>query len=174
VEYLVYGRDRPGSFELKVSLTEQHWAFMDEYSGALIARGPTLTEDGEQATGSLHIIELPDVEAARSFAYDETYYQAGVFDDVILCRFDKLVGTTMWDFGNAVDGYGRYFVLTKDAPRPISSKNLILYGDLRSLEDDSHLGRAALVEAPDAKAAAVLTHASEVDVHSWEFGGRRD
>jgi uncharacterized protein YciI len=173
VEFLVYGRDRPGSSDLKERMTEQHWSFMDEYAGALRARGPTLTEDGNETTGSLHIVELPDVQAARSFAYDETYYQAGVFDEVLLCRFDKHVGTTMWDFTNAVDGYSRFFVLTKDVSRPLSSEHLILYGDLRSLDDDGHTGRAALVEAPDAQAAAVLTQAAEADVHPWEFGGRR-
>ena len=113
MEYFVYGRDRPGSGELKAKLTEEHWAFMDGYVDALIARGPTLTEDREASTGSLHIVDLPDVEAARAFAYDETYYRAGVFDSVLLCRFRKHVGSTMWDFANAVEGYGRYLVLTE-------------------------------------------------------------
>ena len=167
MEYFVYGRDRPGSGELKAKLTEEHWAFMDGYVDALIARGPTLTEDREASTGSLHIVDLPDVEAARAFAYDETYYRAGVFDSVLLCRFRKHVGSTMWDFSEAVEGYGRYLVLTEDEPRPISSKHLIMYGD-------PHLGRAALVEARDAESAAVLADADPADVHPWEFGGRRD
>jgi uncharacterized protein len=173
VEYFVYGRDRAGSGDLKGKLTPEHWAFMDEYAGALIARGPTLTEDREESTGSVHIVDLPDLDAARSFAYDETYYKGGVFEDVLLCRFIKHVGTTMWDFTDADESYGRYLVLTKDEPRPLNSKHLIMYGDLRSLDDDAHLGRAALVEAPDAAAAAVLTGAAETDVHPWEFGGRR-
>lgn len=175
MEYFVYGRDRPGSGDLKARLTEEHWAFMDGYGDNLIARGPTLTEDRERSTGSLHIVDLPDIEAARAFAFEETYYRAGVFDEVLLCRFRKHVGRTMWDFADAVEGYGRYLVLTKDGPRPLSSKHLIMYGDLVDLEDDDkHLGRAALVEAPDAEGAAVLADADPADVHPWEFGGRRD
>jgi uncharacterized protein YciI len=174
MQYFVYGRDRPGGYDLKVKLTEDHWAFMDEYEDALIARGPTLTEDGEETTGSLHIAELPDVEAARAFTYDEPYYRAGVFESVLLCRFRNHLSGTMWDFTETTPGYGRYLVLTKDEARPVSSKHLIAYGDLLSLEDDTHVGRAALVEAPDARAAAVLLEAAEVDVHPWEFGGRRD
>ena len=171
MEFFVYGRDRPGSFGLKGSVTEEHWAFMDGYAGELIARGPTLTEDGEQTTGSLHIVDLPDLQAAQTFAYEEPYYRAGVFESVLLCRFHKRFGTTMWEFANAVEGYHRYLVLTKDESRPLSSDHLILYGDLVG---DTHLGRAVLLEAADAKAAAVLADAAEADVHPWEFGGRRD
>jgi uncharacterized protein YciI len=174
MEYFVYGRDRPGGFGLKVSLTEEHWAFMDGYADNLIARGPTLTEDGEETTGSFHIVDLPDVAAARSFAYDEPYYRAGVFDEVLLCRFRKHVGTTMWDFTGTVAGQRRYLVLTQDEPRPVESQYLIMYGDLLDLTEDTHLGRAALVEAPDAEHAAVLLSAKLTDVHPWEFGGRRD
>jgi len=173
MQYFVYGRDRPGGFGLKVSLTEEHWSFMDGYADNLIARGPTLTADGEATTGSLHIVDLPDVAAGRSFAYDEPYYRAGAFESVLLTRFDKHVGTTMWDFTEAVEGYGRYLVLTKDEPRPLTSRHLILYGDLLDLDDDAHVGRAALVEAPDAEAAAVLVSTAVADVHPWEFGGRR-
>ena len=93
MEYFVYGQDRPGSGDLKGKLTEEHWAFMDGYGDALIARGPTLTEDREASTGSLHIVDLPDVEAARAFAYEEPYYRGGAFDSVLLCRFRKHVGT---------------------------------------------------------------------------------
>lgn len=36
----------------------------------MITRGPTLTEDGETPTGSVHIVDLPDSAAARDFASD--------------------------------------------------------------------------------------------------------
>jgi uncharacterized protein YciI len=100
MEYFVYGRDRVGAYPLKVELSEEHWAFMDRYADELIARGPTLTHDDEDAetTGSLHILEVPDADAAERFAYDEPYYLAGVFADVLVHRFHKRVGTTMWDF----------------------------------------------------------------------------
>jgi hypothetical protein len=29
-------------------------------------------------TGSMHIVDLPDGDAAQEFAYDEPYYKAGV------------------------------------------------------------------------------------------------
>jgi hypothetical protein len=172
MEYFVYGRDQVDGFEIKVALNEEHWSFMDGYADGLIARGPTLTEDGARTTGSVHIVELPDDEAVRSFAYDEPYFRAGAFETVEIYRFrNRLQGRTMWDFAGSVERYGRYLVLTKDASRPLASEHLIMYGDL--LDGDAHVGRAALLEAPSAEAAAVLIQASDAEVHRWEFGGRR-
>lgn len=45
---------------------------MDRYAESMIARGPTLTADLTAATGSVHIVDLPDVEAARTFVFDES------------------------------------------------------------------------------------------------------
>ncbi|TCC20097.1 YciI family protein [Kribbella speibonae] len=172
MEYFVYGRDKPNGFEVKVALNEEHWAFMDGYGDRLIARGPTLTEDGGRTTGSLHIVELPDDDAANEFAYDEPYFRAGAFETVEIQRFhNHYPGRTMWDFSTAVEGYNRYLVLTKDAPRQLTSDHLIMYGDL--LDGDRHLGRAALLEAPNPEAAAHLIEADDAEVHPWEFGGRR-
>ncbi|MEV0803936.1 YciI family protein [Kribbella sp. NPDC050281] len=173
MEYFVYGRDRLGGYDVKVNLNEEHWAFMDRYAEELVARGPTLTADGEETTGSLHIVDLPDDEAVHTFAYDEPYYRAGAFDSIVIHRFRKHVGSTMWDFANAVEGYNRYLVITDDEPRPLTSPHLIMYGDLLSLDAGKHLGRAALVEAPQPEAAAVLVEAPDAEVLPWEFGGRR-
>ena len=169
----MYGRDRVGGYDVKVNLNEEHWAFMDRYAEQLVARGPTLTADREETTGSLHIVDLPDDEAVNTFAYDEPYYRAGAFDSIRVHRFRKHVGTTMWHFTNAVAGYNRYLVITQDEPRPLTSPHLIMYGDLLSLDADKHLGRAALVEAPEPQSAAALVEAPDAEVLPWEFGGRR-
>lgn len=186
MQYFVYGRDLPGSGDLKGSRTEEHWAFMDGYATELIARGPTLTgpatgplartDDEPESTGSLHIVDLPDDEAARRFAYEEPYYLAGVFESVLLCRFRDLLGRTMWEFTEAVDGYDRFLVIDWDAvdPAPVTSKHLIVYGELLDLDGETRLGRAATLEAPDEAAAAAMLRASggHTEVHHWRFGGR--
>ena len=170
MEYFVYGRDTVDGFEIKVALNEEHWTFMDGYADGLIARGPTLTEDGERTTGSLHIVDLPDDEAIRSFAYDEPYYRAGAFETVEIHRFhNHNPGRTMWDFTG--EAGHRYLALTKDAARPLTSEHLIMYGDL--LDGTTHIGRAALLQAPSAQAAATLIQADNAEIHPWEFGGRR-
>ena len=77
MEFFCYHRDRPSSVALRDELLEEHWSYMDRYSRGMIARGPTLAADGDTATGSVHILDLPDPAAARAFAFDEPNHQAG-------------------------------------------------------------------------------------------------
>jgi len=158
---------------------EEHWSYMDRYATELIARGPTFTDD-ETSTGSVHIVDLPDSAAARRFAFDEPNYQAGVYRDVLLRRWRNLLGRTMWQFRGDRGGR-RHLVLglgagTAEDPVPADRDALIAYGPLLSDDGATWLGTAALVQAPDPAAArAVLTSGryAEIEVHNWDFGGRR-
>ena len=49
---------------LRRAVLEQHWGYMDQFAGRMVARGPTFSDDGT-LTGSVHIVDLPDVIAAR-------------------------------------------------------------------------------------------------------------
>ena len=71
---------------------------MDRYATQMIARGPTLDDDGDTPSGSVHIVDLPDPVTARAFAFDEPNYQAGVYRDVLLRRWRSMLRRTMWDF----------------------------------------------------------------------------
>ncbi|MFF6999555.1 YciI family protein [Streptomyces sp. NPDC008313] len=182
MEFLCYHRDRPGSGGLRAELGEAHWAYMDRYEAELIARGPTFAADGDTPTGSVHIVDLPDAAAARAFAFDEPNYQAGVYRDVLLRRWRNTLGRTMWEFPGGRTGGNRYLVLglgsgePADLGVPSDRDGLIAYGPLLSDDGTAWLGTAALVRAPDPDAArAVLTPGryAAIEVHDWEFGGRR-
>ena len=180
MEFFCHHRDRPGSLALRTELVEEHWAYMDRYESELIARGPTFDEG--VLTGSVHIVDLPDPAAARAFAFDEPNYQAGAYRDVMLRRWRNLLGRTMWDFPGGRDGGERYLVLglgageAADLDVPDDRDGLIAYGPLLSDDGGAWLGTAVLVRAPDPDAArAVLTQDryAGIEVHEWEFGGRR-
>ncbi|GAB2948034.1 YciI family protein [Micromonospora polyrhachis] len=180
--FLCYHRDRPGSLPLRHELLEEHWSYMDRYAAEMIARGPTFGDDGETPTGSLHIVDLPDPAAARAFAFDEPGYQAGAYRDVLLRRWRNLLGRTMWDFPGGRTGGNRYLVLglgtgqAADLTVPADQDELIAYGPLLSDDGSTWLGTALLVQASDPDAArAILTadRYADIEVHPWEFGGRR-
>jgi uncharacterized protein len=182
VEFFCYHRDRPGSETLRDELLEQHWSYMDRYEAELIARGPTLTDDGDTPTGSVHIVDLPDPAAARAFAFDEPNYQAGVYRDVLLRRWRNLLGRTMWDFPGGRTGGDRYLVLGlgtgagADLALPPDRDELIAYGPLLSDNGAVWLGTAVLIRAQDPYTArAILTpdRYADIEVYSWQFGGRR-
>ncbi|MFJ5219623.1 YciI family protein [Streptomyces sp. NPDC088354] len=181
MEFLCYHRDRPGSMALRDELLEEHWGYMDRFAKEMIARGPTLADDLDTPTGSVHIVDLPDPAAARAFAFDEPYYQAGVYRDVVLRRWRNVLGRTMWDFPGGRTGGDRYMVLglgagpAADLVPPPGSDDLIAYGPLLSDDGSAWLGTAALLRAPDPESArAVLTpdRYADIEVHHWQFGGR--
>jgi uncharacterized protein len=181
MEFLCYHRDRPGSMALRDELLEEHWSYMDRYAKEMIARGPTLADDGETPTGSVHILDLPDLAVARAFAFDEPNYQAGVYRDVMLRRWRNALGRTMWEFpGGPTDG-NRYLVIglgagqAADLAVPADRAELIAYGPLLADDGVGWLGTAALLRAPDKQAArAILTpdRYADIEVHNWQFGGR--
>ena len=180
MEFFCYHRDRPGSTALRSEMVEEHWSYMDRFAATMIARGPTFTSDGT-LTGSVHILDLPDPTAARTFAFEEPGYQAGAYRDVLLRRWHNSLGRTMWDFTGGRPGRIRYLVLgftleaaAEAAAVPLSNE-LIACGPLLSDDGSLVLGAAVLLEAPHAAGAREVLSADRyvgIEVHQWQFGGR--
>ncbi len=189
VDFFFYCRDRAGSRELRWKLVEEHWSFMDRFADGMIARGPTLTADLEGATGSVHIVDLPDAETARVFAFEEPNYLAGVYEAVIVRRYVDLLGRTMWQFpGERGEDGRRYLILAQAKPladwpgaesaEPVlEPERLIAHGRLLSENGEDWEGMAVIGEFPDPEAVRALFEATgvyeRVEVHPWTFGGRR-
>ena len=182
--FFVYCRDRPGSEELREELAEEHWAFMDDYANRMIARGPTLTDDMRAMTGSLHIVDLPDGEAAEVFAFKEPYYRAGLFVEVLVSAWRDLLGRTMWEFSDDSES-SRYLVIARGAARVPEAdetfalehgRRLIVYGQMSS-GSGPRTGLGFTVEAASRNEVEALTarHPDQfesIEIHRWRFGGR--
>ncbi len=162
---------------------------MDRFAESMIARGPTLDTDRETATGSLHVLALPSVDAAREFVALEPNNRAGVYGEHLAWRFENLLGRSMWEFSGQ-PAEPRFLILGRsNLGRPVSAETLpaelrerlILYGALTTLDGGEPAGVALAVQAPDREAVDALIEDertglgvfSEVEVHNWEFGGRR-
>jgi uncharacterized protein len=197
MKYFFYCRDNPETAPLRTRLSEAHQAFMDDYVPHMVARGPTLTEDGLEATGSMHIVDLPDDDAARSFAFEEPNYKAGVYGDVMIRRWDDTLGRTMWEFDQGSEDGNRFLVIghgkveTRAADAELAATHrdwidtyrphLIVCGSLLTDDGSRWVGTALTVELPsragvdamlanDPFAAAGLYE--QLEVHPWRFGGR--
>jgi hypothetical protein len=198
LDFFVYSRDAPGTEALRDDdgLLEEHWSYMDRFAESMIARGPTFAADRATVTGSLHVVGLPSVDAVSEFVAREPNNRAGVYAEHSVWRFENLLGRTMWEFAGAADE-PRFLIIahspggTKTAAkgRPVPPESLstdlrnqlIVYGALRTLDDAAPVGVALAVQARDQKAVetlaeqgrAGLTLFPSIEIHDWEFGGRR-
>jgi uncharacterized protein YciI len=191
LDFLVYSRDAADTAALRddQELLERHWSYMDGFADSMIARGPTLDTDRETATGSLHVLALPGVDAVHEFVALEPNNRAGVYGEHSVWRFEDMLGRSMWEFsGQAIEP--RFLIIGRSRlARPVSAESLpaealerlILYGALTTLEGGEPAGVALALQAPDREAVdrllegmqAGLGAFSEVEIHNWEFGGRR-
>ena len=200
MDYFFYCRDKAGTGAIRKQLVETHWSFMDGYVSKMSARGPTVREDGVTQTGSMHIVDLPDAEAARVFAYEEPYCKAGVFEEVMVRRWENELGRTMWDFKGQPEKNRRFLIIAHGKPGMEAERNqladarrryfaaggyqdcLIASGPLLSDDGKQWRGSAMMVELADRAAVDAMIGNDPyakaglyetVEVHCWRFGGRR-
>jgi uncharacterized protein len=162
---------------------------MDRFAESMIARGPTLGADRDTATGSLHVLTLPSVDAAREFVALEPNNRAGLYGEHLVWRFENLLGRTMWEFSSQL-AEPRFLIIGRSPlGRPVPAdtlpkellEGLVLYGALTPLDGVDPIGVALILQAPNQVAVDALIEDertglggfSEVEVHNWEFGGRR-
>lgn len=82
-------RDTPGALQTRLDTRDAHVAYLKE-TGVVSQAGPLLDEAGDMI-GSLVILDVPDMEAARDWADRDPYAQAGLFDRVELIPWKKVI-----------------------------------------------------------------------------------
>lgn len=82
-------RDKPGALDLRLENRAAHLDYIAKTGVATLA-GP-LIEDGNPV-GSLVLLDVPDMQAARDWAEGDPYARAGLFDSVDLTEWKKVVG----------------------------------------------------------------------------------
>jgi hypothetical protein len=167
IDFFVYSSASPAAaFDHDRALDEAHWSYMDRFADQMVARGPTLTPDRETWTGSLHIVDLPDLDAAHEFVEREPYNRAGLYSRHLIRRFENLLGRTMWE--SQADGDDPLFLAIAHTPvERLAHERLIVYGELQT-----PAGAAVVLQAASREAVEAFL-GSEFQIRDWEFGGRR-
>ena len=73
MEFFCYHRDRHGSGALRDELLAAHWSYMDRYATEMIARGPTLADDGAARLGTAALVRASDPDMARAVLTPDDY-----------------------------------------------------------------------------------------------------
>ena len=136
------------------------------------------------------------VGAGRVCAELEPNNRAGLYGEHRIWAFQNLLGRTMWEFTGGADeprflviAHSRQDQSTLVSARPVPPaslraelcERLILYGALTEPESGEMIGVALALQAPGRDAveellrdeAAALDAFPSVELHDWEFGGRR-
>ncbi|MFH9609166.1 YciI family protein [Streptomyces sp. NPDC017448] len=89
--FYVYAHDQPEVANQLQELCEEHWSYMDRFDGRLILRGPTVSDDGEEHTGSVHVVDLVERAEAERFAREEPFWKAGLYRDLLVVAAEVLL-----------------------------------------------------------------------------------
>jgi len=74
--------DKPNALELRMATREAHFAYANSFpAGTIRLGGPFLDGAGAMA-GSLIILDVADLAAARAFNAGDPYQKAGLFERV--------------------------------------------------------------------------------------------
>lgn len=83
--------DKANSLDLRMANREAHLAYVGGFRDQLKLAGPLLDAAGNMA-GSLIIVDMADIEAAKAFSANDPYNKAGLFERVEITAFKPTLG----------------------------------------------------------------------------------
>jgi uncharacterized protein YciI len=82
--------DKPGALDVRVANRQAHLDYIKS-TGVVEMAGPLL-DDAGQMCGSLVVLDVPDMAAARAWASGDPYAKAGLFSATTLIEWKKVIG----------------------------------------------------------------------------------
>lgn len=90
MQFVLFAKDKPGAIQTRLDNRDAHLAYVAD-TGVVAFGGPMLDEDG-QMCGSMLVLDVPDLAAAEAWAAADPYARAGLFGDVTLRQWKKVLG----------------------------------------------------------------------------------
>lgn len=87
--YAVICRDKPGALQTRLDTRTAHLAYIEE-TGIVRMAGPFLEEG--QMCGSLVILETDSLASAQTWAANDPYAKAGLFESATVSEWKKVIG----------------------------------------------------------------------------------
>ena len=92
MHFILFCTDKPDSTSIRAENRDAHIDFLKRHRANIYTAGPTLSEDGESMNGSLLIVDFPDRTAVETFAAEDPYAQAGLFESVVIKPWKLVFG----------------------------------------------------------------------------------
>ena len=81
--------DKPNSADARASVLQTHREYLQSKKNILVVAGPTQTDDGNQAIGSLFVLNVNSRAEAKAFSDGDPFTKAGVFASITITRMRK-------------------------------------------------------------------------------------
>lgn len=94
IQFMIQAMDKLNQESLRKTLQKEQQAYQESHPDLYITRGALVTENGDREIGSLMILDVPDLKAARTFWEKDPFNRGGLYDGVEFYR---------WRFGRAFD-----------------------------------------------------------------------
>jgi uncharacterized protein YciI len=86
----LFCHDKPGALQVRKDNRTAHLAYI-ETTGVVEMAGPLLSPEGEM-NGSLVVLDVESLAQAQDWAASDPYEKAGLFADVTITEWKKVVG----------------------------------------------------------------------------------
>jgi uncharacterized protein len=86
--FFIYSEDKDNSGELRACTRPQHLDYIKNFK--ILVGGPLLDDDDDKMTGTVMIVDLPDMNSAQLFAKADPYSKAGLFKNTTIKRWKKV------------------------------------------------------------------------------------
>ena len=189
--------DNPGTPEKRQETREDHWQYFDENAEYFVARGATLSDDGNQILSSVLFVEFDDQDQVQKFVENEPHNNNGVYKDVSIRRWGCGLNRRQRDFPRRegqlswyIRGYGRPNMHEKRMEllsehrsyfEPYDADRFIARGPIFSDDGEEWQGSANLISLPSRQAVdnfladepyCVNDLYDRVIIERYKFGGR--
>ena len=88
--YALICTDKAGALQTRLDNRAAHLAYIEE-TGVVLQAGPFLSEGGDMS-GSLVVLDVTDRAAAEAWAAGDPYAKAGLFSNVRIEAWKKVIG----------------------------------------------------------------------------------
>jgi uncharacterized protein YciI len=90
MRFALMTKDKPGALQVRLDNRDAHLAYIAD-TGVVEMAGPFL-DGSDQMCGSLIVLEVADLAAAQAWAENDPYAKAGLFSDVRIQAWKKVIG----------------------------------------------------------------------------------
>jgi uncharacterized protein YciI len=87
--WAIHCTDKPNTDALRAENLQIHREYLGSQKGIIILAGATLSDDGEEMTGSVFIVNVGSRDEAKAFSDGDPFTKAGIFANVTIQRMRK-------------------------------------------------------------------------------------